>query len=126
VVANSRTICVVDDDDAVRDSVQVLLESYGHAVRTFARAEEFLRGRGPAKPACLILDLHMPGMGGLELLERLRAEGDTVPIIVITGRADAGLRRRVERAEAVAMLEKPVDDELLVETVAKICNGRLT
>jgi two-component system response regulator FixJ len=112
----------VDDDEAVRDSVQVLLESYGMTVRAFGSAEEFL-AHAPSEPACLILDVHMPGMGGVALLEHLRDRSDRLPVIVITGRSDAGLRRRVERAGVAAMLDKPVEDEQLIGAIRAIFNG---
>jgi FixJ family two-component response regulator len=123
VADSTRTVYVVDDDEAVRDSAQVLLESYGIATQTFRGAEEFLAGRGHGEPACLILDIHMPGMGGLALLERLRAQGDPVPIIMVTGRSDAALRQRVERAGVTAMLDKPVEDEQLIGAVHAVFNG---
>ena len=115
-----RTVLVVDDDEAVRDSLQALLESYSIRVRSFVSAEDFLGNGVTDAQRCIILDLHMPGMGGVALLEELRKRSPKLPIIVITGRADAALKTRVERAGAVAMLEKPVDDAELMRTLESI------
>jgi FixJ family two-component response regulator len=107
-------IHVVDDDEAVRDSMQILLESYGFAVRDYASAVDFLAVNKTLPVGCLLLDLHMPGMTGLELLEILRARGFDCPVILVTGRSDSQLRERASRAGAIALLDKPVDDDLLL------------
>ena len=118
-ILEGATAYVVDDDDAVRDSMRVLLESYGMDVEDFPSACDFLkRGLKGLTLSCLLLDLHMPGMGGLELLERLRASGDRIPAIVITGKGDQTSRSRVVGAGAQLMLEKPVDDEELAHAIA--------
>jgi len=108
---------VVDDDEAVRDSMRALLESYGIEVYAYASAREFLVA-DPAQPGgCVLVDLHMPGMGGLELLEALQAQGSRIPVIAITGRSDSMLKERATRAGAVTLLEKPVSDEALLSTL---------
>ena len=118
---NPRTsiVHVVDDDEAVRDSMRALLESYGIEVRAYASAREFLLA-SPAQPkGCVLLDLHMPGMSGLELLETLQARGSKLPVIAITGRSDSMLKERAARAGAVALLDKPVRDDMLLNSLAR-------
>lgn len=110
---------VVDDDEAVRDSMRALLESYGIEVRAYASATEFLLA-SPAQPkGCVLLDLHMPGINGLELLDMLHARGSKLPVIAITGRSDSALRERVVRAGAMMLLEKPVADDMLLNSLAR-------
>ncbi len=114
--SSGRSVWVVDDDEAVRDSMRVLLESHGLTVRDFASARAFLADQAPAE-GCLLLDLHMPEMSGLELLEKLRSEHVRIPTIIMTGRSDAGLRARAQRAGAVAFLDKPVDEDELLGSI---------
>jgi len=108
---------VVDDDEAVRDSMRALLESYGIEVQAYASAREFLVAGPAQRRGCVLVDLHMPGMGGLELLEALKAQGSRIPVIAITGRSDSILKERATRAGAVTLLEKPVPDEALLSTL---------
>jgi FixJ family two-component response regulator len=114
----SRKVYVVDDDDAVRDSMRALLESSGMDVLDYSSAQEFLvhpcKRRG-----CLLLDLHMPGMSGVELLEALRMQGSRLPVIAITGRSDPVLKERVMRAGALAFLDKPIDETLLMDALSR-------
>src|ERR1700684_182919 len=84
MTGNQTIVMIVDDDDSIRKAVRRLMKSYGFAVETFASAEEFLGSDRLAKTSCLILDVHMPGMNGLELQKRLVASGSVVPIIFIT------------------------------------------
>jgi len=116
-ISSKRAVCVVDDDEAVRDSMRVLLESHGMTVRDYASARAFLAEDLPAG-GCLLLDLHMPEMTGLELLEKLRADHVGIPAIIMTGRSDAGLRARAQRAGVFAFLDKPVDEDELVDSIA--------
>jgi FixJ family two-component response regulator len=110
---SARLVHIVDDDAAVRESLQALLESYDYRVRAYASAPEFLLANGAAQTGCLIADLHMPGMNGIELLDTLRRGGELLPAIVLTGRGDSVLRNQALRAGAFALLDKPVDgDEL--------------
>ena len=110
---------VVDDDEAVRDSMRALLESYGIEVCAYASAREFLAESAAHPRGCVLLDLHMPGMTGLELLETLQAQGLRVPVIAITGRSDSVLKERAARAGAVTLLDKPVSDEMLMNSLAR-------
>jgi len=107
------TIYIVDDDESVRDSARALLEAYDHVVEDFASARDILASYDELVDGCLLLDLNMPEMGGIELLELLRSRGDTIPVIVVTAQNDAGVLDRARKAGAYAVLEKPVDDSLL-------------
>ena len=110
---------VVDDDDAVRDSMRALLESHGFEVRDYASAKEFLAGAPLKLTGCVLLDLHMPGMSGLELLDALRARGSKLPVIALTGRSDSALKERVVRAGALMLLDKPVGDDTLLNSLVR-------
>jgi FixJ family two-component response regulator len=103
------TVFVVDDDAAVRDSLTALIESDGLPVETFASAEDFLAAYRPGRPGCLLLDLLMPGMGGLELQRLLAARGIELPIIFLTGHGSVRDSVRALRGGAVDFLEKPPD-----------------
>jgi len=111
------TVFVVDDDPAMRQSLQFLMESVGASVETYDTAREFLDSYEPSKPGCLVLDVRMPGMSGLELQERLAAEGVAIPVIVITGFGDAQMAVRALKGGAVDFLEKPFTDQHLLERV---------
>jgi FixJ family two-component response regulator len=113
------TVSAVDDDEAVRDSLRALLESHEMSVRDYSSAMEFLAdtdGHG-TEPDCIILDLHMPSLSGIELLEILRRRRVPTPVIILTGRGDADLRARAQRLGAVAVLDKPVADDVLVSAI---------
>ncbi len=115
--AVARTVHVVDDDDAVRDSLRALLESYGLLVRDYASGNDFLQEFSGFGAVCLVLDIHMPGITGFELLEILKARNVQIPVIVITGRADSRLRGRLAQTGAVAVLEKPIDEDELIRAI---------
>jgi two-component system response regulator FixJ len=100
-------IFIVDDDSATRDSLWVLLDCVGLEAREFASAEAFLEARQLANKDCLVLDVHMPGMSGIELLEQLRQRGDKIPVIIITGQPSTTNDKRARAAGALAVLEKP-------------------
>jgi len=112
-------IFVVDDDDAVRESLRALLESFGFAVREFSSARSFLEAYNPSQNGCLIVDIRMPGMDGLALQEEITARAWSIPVIVITGHGDVPLAVRAMKAGAIDFLEKPFDDVLLVEGVKR-------
>lgn len=114
-----RFVCVVDDDEAVRDSTQMLLGIYGFKVRTYAGARQFLAEFDAASTGCLILDIHMPEMTGIELLTLLRARGITTPVIIVSGQTDPVLSEILTRSGALAILHKPVNDDALVKQVER-------
>ena len=110
-------IAVIDDDKSVRNSVKTLLRSAGFRVETFESAEAFLESGAAAETGCLILDVRMPGMGGLELQVRLHDTNTLVPIVFITAHDDGALRRQAIEAGAVEMLHKPFAPKMLLSTV---------
>lgn len=110
-------IAIVDDDDSMRDAVQGLMKEAGFPARAFASGEEFLNSGEQHNAGCLIADIRMPGMSGLELQTRLNAERCKIPIIFITAHGDARMRMQALRAGAVAFLAKPFDDEVLLASV---------
>ena len=117
VEINNRLVAIIDDDESMRDAVQNLLNSVGIRSRSFASAEDFLRSGLQNEIACLISDIRMPGMTGLELQARLVAEGSRVPIIFITAHGNAKNRTQALNAGAIEFLGKPFDDESLLMSV---------
>jgi FixJ family two-component response regulator len=113
----TKLVAVVDDDHSMRSALQGLLKAVGLPSQAFASAEEFLKSGQQHQTACLITDIRMPGISGLELQARLNAEHCRIPTIFITAHGDAQMRMRALRAGAVEFLAKPFDDEALLETV---------
>lgn len=113
------TISVIDDDPSVRKAVRRLVRSAGWDAEAFASAEEFLEAAGHRAPTCLILDVRMRGMSGLELQQRLAASARHVPIVFITAHEDEAACRTALEAGAVGFLQKPFDDRMLLDLVAK-------
>ncbi|GGJ04730.1 response regulator transcription factor [Neoroseomonas lacus] len=111
-------IAVVDDDEAVRGSLSSLLRSLGYGVRCYGSADAFLRTEEPRPPACLILDVQMPGMTGPELQVSLAASGRSIPIIFMTGFPTEAVRQQVMQAGARAYLNKPVDGDTIAQCLA--------
>jgi len=110
-------VAIVDDDGSVRSALLGLLKSAGLPARAFASAEEFLESDVQGKTACLVVDIRMPGMSGLDLQARLNAGGAGIPLIFITAHGDAETHLRALRAGAVQIFQKPFDDEALLETI---------
>jgi FixJ family two-component response regulator len=110
-------IFVVDDDRSVTRALKDLLESAGFRVETFGSAEDFLSSGRSKDPGLLILDVYMPGMTGLELLEKLSASDSKMPVIFITAYDDSRIRQAILETGAVAFLQKPFDDHVLFEAV---------
>ena len=112
-----KLIAVVDDDESLRIALQGLLKEAGLPVRLFASAEDFLKADQHGDTGCLIADIRMPGMSGLDLQAKLKADRRTIPIIFITAHGDEKMRLQAMRAGAVDFLTKPFDDRLLLEKV---------
>jgi FixJ family two-component response regulator len=112
-----KLVAIVDDDDSMRTAVQDLLEAVGLPAQGFASAEEFLKSGKQYGTACLIADIRMPGMSGLELQAHLNAERCRVPIIFITAHGDEKMRLQARREGAVEFLSKPFDNEVLLDSV---------
>jgi len=112
------TVFIVDDDEAVRDSLALLLSLNGFTTRTFDSAEYFLAAYQSEWAGCLVLDIRMQGMDGLELQRTLNARNSRLPIIVITAHGDVAMAREALKAGAVDFLEKPIDDQLLIANVS--------
>ncbi len=111
------TVFIVDDDPAVRDAVSLLLKTDGLAVATFASAAAFLESTAIQRPGCLVLDVRMPGMSGLDLQKQLRARGCHTPILFMTGHGDVPMAIRAMKGGAFDFLEKPFQGEALVARV---------
>ncbi|WP_374495291.1 response regulator transcription factor [Zoogloea sp.] len=114
-----QIIYLVDDDEALRDSLAWLLESQGFKVAAYASAEDFLKAWRPEFNGCLLLDVRMPGMSGLELHERLRAQYSTLPVIFITGHGDVPMAVSALKKGAVDFIEKPFNDTELLRLVSQ-------
>ena len=114
---NTNLIAIVDDDESVQSALQDLIEADGLSARCFGSAEEFLESGTQGKAACLITDIRMPGMSGLELQAKLKADGYRIPIIFITAHGDARVRIQAMREGAAEFLMKPFDDRVLLKRV---------
>jgi FixJ family two-component response regulator len=112
-----RLVAIVDDDRSVQNAVKDLLESAGLSAQCFGSAEEFLESGQRNQTASLIADIRMPGMSGLELQTKLKAEGSRIPIIFISAHSDDKIKLQAMTAGAVEFLSKPFDDEVLLEKV---------
>ena len=110
-------VAVVEDDDSYRAAVQRLLKSAGLPVRSFGSAEDFLKSGQQEETGCLIADIQMPGMSGLDLQAKLNADHCPIPIIFITAHGDEEMRLQAMRAGAVKFLAKPFDGSILLESV---------
>src|SRR6516164_2909888 len=116
-VAGNPCVYIVDDDQAVRDSLSFLLESKGYLVKIFGSAVDFLAAASALSIGCLIVDIRMPEMDGLELQERLKARALGFPVILITGHADVPLAVRAMKAGAVDFIEKPFASETILDSL---------
>ena len=116
-VDTPKLIAIIDDDEAMQDSLRDLMEAAGLVAHCFASPEEFLASDLRARAACLILDIRMPNMSGLQLQARLKEEECNIPIIFITAHGDARMRIRAMREGAVEFLAKPFDHHLLLRRV---------
>ena len=108
-------ICIIDDDVCAREATEAIIRSLGYALATYGSAEDFLGSQNINDTSCLITDVHMPGLSGVELYQRLRADGFAVPTIVVTGHPDETTRTQVLAAGAVAFLSKPFGKQALLD-----------
>ena len=113
----SRLIAIVDDDEAIQDSLRDLMEAAGLEARCFGSAEDFLKSDLHRKAACLIVDIRMPRMSGLQLQAKLKEEECNIPMIFITAHGDVKMRIRAMREGAVEFLAKPFDHQLLLKRI---------
>jgi FixJ family two-component response regulator len=113
------TVFVVDDDPGVLDSLALLLRSVGLEAATYAAANEFLDDYDPERPGCLVLDVRMPGMSGLQLQEALQARGSTLPIIFLTAHGDVPMAVRAVKAGAEDFIQKPFRDQELIDKIQR-------
>jgi FixJ family two-component response regulator len=113
----SNLISVVDDDESIRRSTKLLIESFSYRAAVFESAEIFLRSGQLHDTSCLIVDINMPGINGLQLQSQLVAEGCSIPIIFITAYGNTESRRQAMQAGAIAFLDKPFSDEQLLKSI---------
>jgi FixJ family two-component response regulator len=119
------TIYVVDDDESIRRALKRLLGSMGYRVLTFGSAEEFLEFNVGTGEGCLVLDIRLPGITGLELQDKLSSLGSTCPVIFITAHDSPQWRERAEKAGAVAYLKKPFQEQWLIAAIRRACGERV-
>ncbi len=117
MATSEATVFIVDDDEAVRDSLGLLLRSAGYRARCYGSAQDFLKAFDPRDYGCLVLDIRMPGMTGLELQKHLTEIGCTIPIVFITGHGDIPMAVEAVRLGAVDFLQKPFRDQELVDRI---------
>jgi RNA polymerase sigma factor (sigma-70 family) len=113
------TVFVVDDDQAMRNSLKWLIESVGVQVESFASADEFLANYRPGRAGCLVLDVRMPGMSGLDLQEYLVDKNIRIPVVIITGHGDVPMAVRAMKSGAIDFIEKPFNDEVLLDAIRR-------
>lgn len=116
-------VFIVDDDEAVRDSLKLLLESYGMDVEDYGSTAEFSRHYRSGAAACLILDQHLPGATGLDFLSSAEGTALALPVILLTGRADGAIRARAAQLGVSAFLEKPVAEDVLLAAIRRALDG---
>lgn len=117
--SNKATVFVVDDDQAMRNSLKWLIESVGVLVETFGSADDFLASFEADRPGCVVLDVRMPGMSGLELQEHLASQNIRIPVVIITGHGDVPMAVRAMKSGAIDFIEKPFNDEVLLDAIRR-------
>ena len=118
-MTSKRLVYLVDDDDAVRRSAGFMLKTSGYEVEAFASGVDFLKHIRQAPVGCILLDVRMPGMDGLEVQRELRSQGINMPVIVLTGHGDIAIAVRAMKAGAVDFLEKPFEKALLLDAIGR-------
>lgn len=117
MATDNATVFIVEDDEAVRDSLRMMLESLGHMVEAFDRADAFLESYDPESPGCLVLDIRMPGMNGMELQRKLNAMTSILPIIFVTGHGDVPMAVEAMQQGAVDFVQKPYREQDLLDKI---------
>jgi two-component system response regulator FixJ len=123
-MAPARTIVLVEDDDVVRQSTALVLRGAGHRVREFARGDDFLAADLPDPPDAILLDLHLPGLTGTDVLRALRARGPMPPVVVLTGHGEVAIAVEVMKLGAAEFLEKPCPPERLLDALERATVAR--
>ena len=124
MIEKKNLVYVIDDDESVRRAFQFLFESVDLDVQTFCSAEEFLENASLSDGSCIILDMRMPGMTGLDLLRELLARKIRIPVIVVSAYDDEPTKRRARELGAIAYFRKPVDDQALLDAISFAIQGR--
>lgn len=119
-----RTVFIVDDDSAVRNGLKFLLHTAGYAVETFPSAQSFLTAYDPQRGGCLVLDVQMPSMTGLELQQQLNLRGWSIPVIFVTGHGTIPLAIDAIKAGAFDLIEKPLREDVLLECIGRALDAR--
>jgi two-component system response regulator FixJ len=114
------TVCIIDDDESVRRAFLMLLESAAFKAQTYASAEAFLADENVASSDCIVTDIRMPGLSGLDLMERMRLQGLNIPVIVVSAYDDDYTRQRAFKLGARVFFRKPVDDIELIEAIRRV------
>ena len=123
------TVAIIDDDEAIRDSTAALLAAAGFRVRTYGSGREYLKSHDEPAAGCLVIDCQMPEVDGFEVLDRLASKGAHAPVILMTGNCSPSTKARARSAGAVAILEKPFPEELLLDAIRRALsrgNGGVT
>ncbi|WP_426408524.1 response regulator FixJ [Bradyrhizobium ganzhouense] len=123
-MGDKTIICVIDDDAAMRDSLAFLLDVNGYRPQVYETADAFLASVSAARRTCVISDIRMPGMNGIELVRKLKGDGSPCPVILITGHGDVALAVEAMKAGAVDFIEKPFDDTALLESIRAALEAR--
>jgi FixJ family two-component response regulator len=121
---SEQTVIIIDDDESVRRALRRLVRSVGLKAETFATAEDFLLAPEKPRPDCLVLDVHLPGQSGLELQEQLAAAGRQIPIVFVTAYGEEKVRERALQEGAVAFLQKPFEEQSLLNAIAAALRAR--
>jgi len=123
-MSTEPTVFIIDDDREVREAIGLLMESVGLAARSYSSAQEYLEAFDPALPGCLVLDVRMKRMSGLDLQQRLKSTPLCPPIIIVTGHGDVPMAVRAVKAGAVDFIEKPFNDQVLLDAVPLLAGAR--
>jgi FixJ family two-component response regulator len=121
---HDQLVLIVDDDESALSAIARLIHSAGFKVQTFSHPKALLSERLPTRNACLIADIYLPGMNGVELCHTLAVTGHPLPTILITGRNDEMTHRLVEKSEAIAVLFKPIDEVPLLEAISRCLSSQ--